>query len=142
MSFIFGGLPANYDAIIGLIVKMDIASTAMFEINSCIRGYHAYDLDSHCQQTPQLHLGDEQCRKFGEELNLPSFKLVAKSPNLSPRQIFPLYSMFLNTLYYIQSHILLVRIYSPSASVYIVVSVACCGAIHKYSHHNATNLRN
>jgi len=36
VSFIFGGLPANYDAIIGLIVKMDFAGTVTFNINSCI----------------------------------------------------------------------------------------------------------
>ena len=41
-SFIFGGLPANYDAIIGLIVIMDVAGAVTFEINSCIRSYHAY----------------------------------------------------------------------------------------------------
>ena len=34
--------------------------------------------------------------KFDEELNLASFKLLAKLPNLRPRQIFPLYRILHN----------------------------------------------
>ena len=33
--------------------------------------------------------------KFGEELKLASFKLLAKSPNLSPCQIFLLYGTYI-----------------------------------------------
>ena len=56
----------------------------MFEIDSCI-----------CE--------------FGEELNLASFKLLAKSPNLSPRQIFPLYGMHLHT--YIHTNVFIIHTY-------------------------------
>ena len=39
--------------------------------------------------------------KFGKELSLASFQLLAKSPNLSPRQIFPLYGSHICVCVYV-----------------------------------------
>ena len=122
-SFIFGGLPANYDAIIGLIVKMVIADTATFEINSCIRGYHAY-------------------RRFGQPLSantsaaigrgiklgkLQTSRQIAKfksSPNFPAIQYVLKYSILHTVTYFAHTFIL---------SIGVCLYSRLCGLLRSYS---------